>query len=229
MSNRNPEVYRPPTFREIEPIPQWSARIVVDIPYDDFIATTLRAASEAQHRYTGTLSRDPITGNVTSFTRTRFPRKKYGQPPTIQECEAGMLYLGELFGVEPSKESHELGTSRIVLGLYEGQHATGSRGELEGPDYSVQDVAARLGTDFSVTPAEVFSVRLAADGSVSHYSEELAEIVFSTGDKQRVYELGDAMKQERFSVEDFNEQVGQSYMVETRWCQEPDPSQPIQK
>jgi len=224
---QSPEFYKPPTFREIEPIPHWSARIVVDVPYDDFISTTLRAASEAQHRYTGTLTRDAATGNVTSFTRTRFPRNKYGPPPTVEECEAGMLYLGDLFGVEPSKEVHKPGTSRIVLGLYEGQHATGRRGEPEGPDYSVQGVAMRLGAGYSVSPSEVLSVRLATDGSASHYSEELAEIVFPTIDKQHVYDLGDEMKQERFSVEEFSEQGGLSYMVETRWCQEPDPSQPM--
>jgi hypothetical protein len=222
MTDRSPEFYKPPTFREIEPIPQWSARFVVDISYDEFIAKTLRAASDTQHRYTGTLTRDPATGDVTSFTRTRFPRNKYGPPPTIEECEAGMLYLANTFGAEATREVHQPGTSRIVLGLYEGQHATGSRAEPDGPDFSVQDVAAQLGAGFVVSQAEVLSVRLAADGVTSHYSEELAEIVFSTTEKWRVYDLGDAMQQERFSVEDFDEQGGLSYMVETRWCQEPD-------
>lgn len=220
--NHNREFYRSPAFREIEPIPQWSARIIVDVPYTDFIMTTLRAATQARHRYTGTLTRDLKTGNVTSFTRTRFPRNKYGPPPTIKECETGMLYLADIFRAEATREGHELGTSRITLGLYEGQHATGRRAESRGPDHSVQDVAAHLGRNFAVSPAEVLSIRLAADGSASHYSEELAEIIFPTIHKQQVYNLGDQMKQERFSVEDFDEQGGRSYMVETRWCQEPD-------
>lgn len=137
--------------------------------------------------------------------------------------------MADIFGTEATRETYQPGTSRIVLGLYEGQHAAGSRGEPDGPDYSVQDVAAQLGAGSIVNSAEVLSIRIAADGNTSYYSEELAEIVFPTTDKQRVYSLGDSMKQERFSVEDFDQQGRLSYMVETRWCQEPDPSQPIEK
>jgi len=221
--HRTPEFKQSPSFREIELIPQWSARIFLDAPYDDFIQTALQAATNSQHHYTGTITRDLATGNVTSFTRTRFPRNKYGPPPTVEECEAGMQYLASVFGVEVTKETHQPSTTRIVLGLYEGQHATGARQETDGPDYSVDEIASQLGMGFIVRPAEVFSVRLASDGSASHYSEESAEIVFPTAEKMRVYELGDAMKQERFSVEDFTDSRGWSYMVETRWCQEPDP------
>lgn len=197
--------------------------MIVDCPYEDFIRIVLGAAANAQHRYTGTLTRDPVTGNVTSFTRTRFPRNKYGPPPTVKECEAGISYLAGLCRTEAVKESHSPGTSRVVLGLYEGQHASGWRDQPDGPDYSVQEVGLRLGIGFSVSSAEVLNVRLAPDGTTSHYSEQLAEIIFPTTGKQRVYDLADAMKQERFSVEDFHKQGGRSYMVETRWCREPDP------
>lgn len=224
---RGPEFEKPLTFREIEPIPQWSSRMALDLPYSDFIRTALLTAAKIRHRYTGTLSRDAI-GNVTSFTHTRFRRNKYGPPPEIGDCEAGMSRLAAELGSVAAREAYPSGTTRIVLGLYEGQHVTGARTEPDGPDYSVEEVASRLGDGFAVSPAEVFSVRLAPDGSASHYAEELAEVVFPTGEKQRVYLLGDAMKQERFSVEDFAEPQGWSYMVETRWCQEPDPAEPVQ-
>ncbi|HET6746602.1 MAG TPA: hypothetical protein VFH06_00670 [Candidatus Saccharimonadales bacterium] len=235
MTGQSPEFYKPPTFREVEPIPQWSARLEFDMPYDEFIVTTLAAAAEAQHRYTGTLTRDSHTGNVTSFTRTRFPRNKYGLPPGIVECEAGVQYLAEKLGAVHLREAHQPGTSRIVLGLYEGQHATGARTDADGPDHSVQEIVALLGEDAIVQQGEVFSARLdSKNGSVSHYSEDIAEIIFPTVEKQRVYLLGDAMKQERFSVEDFTGDNnmwlgGQSYMVETQYCKEPDPSQPVEK
>jgi len=221
-SSQGPESTQLPTFREIEPIPQWSARITLDDPYDLFVDLALRAAADTQHRYTGTLTRDPATGNVTSFTRTRFPRNKYGPPPTIEACEAGMLYLAGLLWSVATREELPPGTSRIVLGLYEGQHTIGRRHELQGTDYSLAHIATQLGADFTINPAEVFSVRLGNDGSASYYSEEAAEIVLTTVDKRQVYALGAAMKQERFSVEDFDEQSGRSYMVETQWCQEPD-------
>lgn len=223
---RGPEFEKPITFREVEPIPQWSSRMVLDVPYRDFIQTALLTAAEIRHRYTGTLTRDLATGNVTSFTHTRFRRNKYGPPPEIKDCEAGMNHLAVKLGTVAARESYPLGTTRIVLGLYEGQHATGARIEPDGPDYSVEEVAARLGEDFSVSSAEVCSVRLAPDSTTSHYSEEVAEVVFSTGEKHKAYLLGDAMRQERFSVEDFGD-PGWSYMVETRWCQESDPAEPV--
>jgi hypothetical protein len=224
MTYRSPESYNRPTFREIEPLPQWSARIPTNVPYDTFVEVVLQAAEATQHRYTGTLTRDPENNNVASFTRTRFPRNKYGPSPTDELCLAGVQYLASKFDVAIERDVQHSGISRIVLGLYEGQHDTGGRNEPDGPDHSVQEVAAWLGAGFSVRPAEVFSIRIGADGRASFYSEEVAEITFPTAQKQRVYDLGDSMKQERFSVEDFYDQGGRAYMVETQWCQDPDPS-----
>jgi hypothetical protein len=147
-------------------------------------------------------------------------------PPKIETCEKGMSHLGVELGSVAMREVNRPGTSRIVLGLYAGQHTTGARIEPGGPDYSVEEVSTYLGEGFSVSPAEIFVVRLALDGRASYYSEELAEIVFPTSEKGRVCRLGYAMKQERFSVEDFGE-PGRSYMVETPWCQEPDPAEPL--
>jgi hypothetical protein len=223
-----PEFNRQPSFREIEPIPQWSARIALDVPYDDFLSIVLATATETQHRYTGTLIRDPASGNVLSFTHTRFRRNKYGEPPSIPACEQGMGDLASKFGTTYEREQLAPGTTRIVLGLYEGQHATGSRAEPDGPDYSIEDVVQALGSEFGVRPAEVFSTRLHPNGSATHYAEELAEVIFPTPLKQQVYLLGHEMKQERFSVEDFAELQGQSYMVETKWCRDPDPPHPIE-
>jgi hypothetical protein len=215
-------------FREINPIPQWSAGFPVDVPYEDFLRTTLTTAAKTGHRYKGILTLHPDTRNVTSFTHTRLPRNKYGQPPTIEACETGMHVLAERLGTTSRREALAPGMSRIVLGLYEGQHATGSRNEPQGPDYSIADVSQALGHNFDVRSGQVLSTRSDPNGDVSYYAEDVATIVFPTIQKTAAYLLGHTMRQERFSVEDFGEPQGISYMVETMWCQEPDPLEPVE-
>lgn len=210
-----------PTFREIKPIPQWSAKIAINVPYDEFIQTVLLAAAKLKHRYVGTLTRSK-SGNVTSFTHTRFPRKKYGRPPTIKECQRAINYLAVQFSAKAKREVGKSGTSRIVLGLHKGQHATGARNKA--PDYSITYVISKLGRGYGVSLAEVLSVRLEPNGKATRYSEPIVEIILPTTQKLLVYNLGDAMKQERFSAEDFISNGGWSYMVETRYCKEPDPA-----
>lgn len=198
----------------------------VDVPYDEFASVVLATARELRHRYTGFLTRDLATDRVTSFTRTRLPRNKYGPPLGIPECEAGIHYLAKKLGTTAAREVLSSGVTRIILGLYQGQHESGVRAESE-PDYSVDDVALRLGPKFDVLPVEVFSVRLGPSGEVSYYSEVSAAVLGPKSQKMLVYNLGDAMKQERFSDEDDIGVGGWSSMIETRWCKEPDLPEPI--
>lgn len=213
-------------FRQIEPIPQWSRRIRLHVPYEHFAHVMYSTAEQTQHRYTGTFERNPGTDNVTSFTHTRFRRNKHGKHPEVEECEEAMRLLAERFGVIPERELVLSGTSRIMLGLYEGQHASGARIKPEGPDYSLEDIEQALGEGYRVRPAEVFSIRLDNEGKASHYGEELASVVFPSELYKKAYLVGHAMVQERFSVETFAEPHGLSYMVETEWCQDPDPAHP---
>jgi len=221
------------TFREIRPIPQWSARIEMEVPYDRFLYGITTVAEAFGHRFTGTLTRDPVTNYVTSFTHTRFRRNKHGNPPDISECEKAMRFLAGGFERSGESEREYLapGLSRIMLGLYEGQHESGARAGSEGPDYSLEDVKEALGPSYLVSPAEVCIIALDAEGKASHYAEEraeeLAEVVFRTDLKERAYLVGHAMLQERFSVETFAGPQSVSYMVETAWCREPDPVFPV--
>lgn len=218
---------QPPTFREVAPIAQWSARIGIDVPYDEFEQITLAAAADRGHRYKGVLTRDQQTQHVTSFTHTRFARNKYGPPPEIADCEMGMDYLAAQFGVVQEREILVPGISRAIVGLYEGQHASGARLEPDGADYSIEEVSRLLGPDYHVRPGEVFSVRLEPDGTPSYYAEEIADIRFLSRLKPSVYQLADRMRQERLSIEEFAGPDSMAYMVETRWCTDPDPDEPV--
>ncbi|HEX9153831.1 MAG TPA: hypothetical protein VF809_03355 [Candidatus Saccharimonadales bacterium] len=84
-----------------EEFPAWSARLTFPeggMPDDQFRRTINATAEAFGHRYTGFVTRDPDTSNITSFTRTIYPRKKY--PVTNPEdCAEGMARLAESFGV----------------------------------------------------------------------------------------------------------------------------------
>lgn len=68
-----------PRYREVEPVALWSARIALRLPYPEFEHIVSRIAQQEGQRYTGFITQD-TDGTVTSFTRTRYPRKKTGLP-----------------------------------------------------------------------------------------------------------------------------------------------------
>ena len=196
-----------PHFRETEPVALWSARIALQLPYTEFEQTVSRAAQKNGQRYTGFITKDG--GTVTSFTRTRYPRKKYGVA-SIEECQEGMAALADEFGSTLQPEPQQ-GGFRVVLGLQEGY-------DNQAPIHSVDEVQHELPTA-KITPAEVFAVRHTEDGT-SVYTEPVAVIeapIELIGD---VYGIGDRFRQERFTIEDFEQ--GIAYVVETRFCTEPD-------
>lgn len=195
------------SFRETEPISLWSARLGLKLPYADFERTIRRVAAYNNQRYTGFIAKD-IDGDVTSFTGTRYPRKKYGVA-TIDECRAGMLELANSFGSELQRD--QATGFRVVMGLIEGY-------DNEAAIHTVEEVQRDL-LSARVSSAEVFAIRLQG-GAVSVYTEPVAVIEGPLNLIKDVYLLGDRLRQERFTIEDFDDQV--SYVVETRFCTEPD-------
>jgi hypothetical protein len=197
-----------PTFRQTKAIALWSAHLTLEVPYADFKKTTVQAAQSNGQGYSGFITEDN-RGHVTSFTRTRYPRIKYGIV-SIQECEEGMQVLASDFGstLELDKQHDDI---RVVMGLKEGY-------DERAPTHDVDEVCLELSAA-EVFPAEVFAVRHTNVGT-SVYTEPVAVIKAPAECMPDVYMLGDRLKQERFTIEDFGR--GISYAVETRFCTEPD-------
>jgi hypothetical protein len=200
-----------------ERVELWSKKLrMFGVDRFSFTDAVRSAAKQRQERYTGfiELNDDPEgMTSVRSFTRTRYPRKKYGIP-TIQECEAGMTFLADTIGgiLPPSLVTDEQTQEfRVVLGLLEGYDRSASL-------HNVSEVAGSLPYE-QVDPAEVFAVRITSD-SLSIYTEPAAIVRGSLSRLGAVHELAEAFHQERYTVEDFSN--GFTYMVETCHCTEPD-------
>lgn len=196
-----------PYFREMEPITLWSSRLALQVPYSEFKDTLIRVAQNTKQRYTGFITKNE-EGGVTSFTRARYPRRKYGVS-SIAECETGMKALTTKFGaiIQPDPTQG----IRVVLGLLEGYDTNAATHTIEEARQALPGV--------QILPAEVLAIRL-TDERPSIYTEPVAVIDASTDDLDAIYKLGDSFRQERFTVENFENKS--AYVVETRFCTEPD-------
>ncbi|MEO6761485.1 MAG: hypothetical protein ABI220_03870 [Candidatus Saccharimonadales bacterium] len=196
-------------FKEGKPIKLWSAEVKGNAAYPDFERIVLATATRNKQRYTGYFETDDA-GNVRSFTRTRYPRLKYGVT-SIAECEKGMVELAYDLNFRVNSEGSQSGF-RVVLGLLEGYDVT-------SPTHTVDEVQSLLGSTILAEGATVFAVRHQTTG-VSIYTEPVAVLRGAMSSLVAVYDLADSLKQERFAVEDFGNRL--SYMVETRYCTESD-------
>lgn len=84
-----------------------------------------------------------------------------------------------------------------------------------GKDHTLEEVQRELGDEFNLTQAEIYSV-----GPWGKYTEPAIIIEGNKKQMQKVYALAEKFRQARIAVEDL--QVGQSYMVETKYCSDPD-------
>ncbi|MFZ3009465.1 MAG: hypothetical protein WA030_00375 [Candidatus Microsaccharimonas sp.] len=197
-----------PRFTESEPVGLWSGFMPLHIPFDEFETAVSEAAATDGQRYTGFITRSE-NDIVTSFTRTRYPRRKYGVAPVIS-CQVGTNELATSLGSRLLPDAQDSGI-RVVMGLIEGYAE-------ENPSHSIDEVRAAL-PDALIIPAEVFALRTSAT-STDVYSEPVAVISAARDQIQSIYALAERFKQERFAVENFD--TGLSYMVETIHCSEPD-------
>ena len=209
MSYRESEVTETlPRFTESEPVGLWSGFMPLHVPFDEFEAAVRDAAATDGQRYTGFITRGE-NNIVTSFTRTRYPRRKYGIAPVIS-CQVGTNELASSLGSRLLPDAQDTGI-RVVMGLVEGYAE-------ENPTHSVDEVRAALPSAM-VIPAEVFALRTGAT-STDVYSEPVAVISATRDQVQSIYALAERFKQERFAVENFDTRL--AYMVETIHCTEPD-------
>jgi hypothetical protein len=101
---------------------------------------------------------------------------------------------------------------RVVLGLVEGY-------DTKAPTHHSIDEVQQVLQRASITPAGVFAVRYTEAGT-SVYTEPAAIIKAPIDLIRDVYDIADRFRQERFTIENFEE--GIAYVVETRFCTEPD-------
>ncbi|HOE81010.1 MAG TPA: hypothetical protein PLA38_00680 [bacterium] len=84
-----------------------------------------------------------------------------------------------------------------------------------GKDHTFEEVQRELGEGFDLTQAEIYSV-----GPWGNYTEPALVIEGDKAQVQKVYALAEKFHQARIAVEDL--QIGQSHMVETKYCEDPD-------
>lgn len=84
-----------------------------------------------------------------------------------------------------------------------------------GKDHTLEEVQKELGDEFDLTQAEIYSA-----GPWGKYTEPAIVIEGDKTQVQRVYALAEKFRQARIAVEDL--QAGQSHMVETKYCGDPD-------
>jgi len=176
----------------------------------ELIRVARALAEEKQQRYTGFIA---MSGDHTvhSFTRTRYPRRKYGIP-TIADCEDGMQALATALKTKVEADpQHE--DFRVVLGLREGYNP-------HNPRHSLAEVIKILGSSYHIEGTSIFAALTTPVGS--NFNHEPAVIIRGAmSDILPVFDLAERFSQERFTVEVFN--AGLAYVVETGHCTDPDP------
>lgn len=196
-----------PNFKDFEPIKLWSAQITTNVSYSEFERVTKKLSKSSGISITGFLTKDN-NGKVTSFTGTRYPRIKYGVTP-IEDCESIMNTLASELSGEITIQKKT--GCRVVMGLMEGY-------DDQATKHDAKEVANLL-PYADITSAQVFAVRNTDEG-ISVYTEPVAIIEANGEYLEDVYLIGDKLKQERFTVENFDS--GLANIVETRYCTEPD-------
>lgn len=203
-------------FRELPPVPYWAGTIVVAKESTDALKQALtQSARECNFTYSGFSTENP--DNRLSYTFTRYPRHKFGIA-TDEQCFTALstvtkhLRVEHLmhqaradFGPLPDAEAD----FRVVLGLHEGY------GE-NSMEHTAAEVQAMLGRNLHVDTGSIFAV-----GTWGQYEEPAAIISGKKTSVQLVYRLAEAFKQSRFTIEDLK--YGESSIVETSFCQDPDP------
>ena len=84
-----------------------------------------------------------------------------------------------------------------------------------GKEHTLEEVQKELGDEFNLTQAEIYSA-----GSWGKYTEPAIVIEGDKAQVQKIYALAEKFHQARIAVEDLQE--GQSHMVETKYCEDPD-------
>lgn len=198
----------PPGFRRLEPVELWSKQIKPEVRLHQFIKIALAKAQQNQQRYIGFTATNE-SGIVHSFTRSRYPRAKYGIA-TVSECQSGMQVLADNFGVPVESDPQQSGF-RVVLGLLEDYRRR--------RPHTTAEVIDALDSSYDITATSTFVASATPLGPLL-YEAPAVIIRSSVSNLSAVFKLAEQFGQERFVVEDFD--LSQAWMVETPHCKEPD-------
>lgn len=196
-------------FRELSHEDRWSGYLEIhNSKRTDFERVIEQLANERSFTFYGWLLDE--SGEKFRYCFTRYHRKKFGPVPAIEMYRDLLKQLSDSLGVTGMQEQN-LGRPkfRILLGLKE-------RYDANSKTHNSCEVKSILGNGFEIVDAEIYSV-----GPWGRYTEPAVLIVEEKSKLDKVYDLAYTFKQSRFCVEDF--QSGKSYMVETSYCNDPDP------
>lgn len=160
-----------------------------------------------QQNFLGFLSYDNW---VETYTRTKYPRKKYWIH-TDQEYKASTDLLAEKLWKNLIEETKEnvCNRFRVILGLREWY------GENNGI-HQIQEVKNILWEQNLYIPWKVYSV-INNRNSPILYTEPIVIIVSQAIDIERLIDWAEKLYQQRFTVEDFQER--KAFTIETRFCE----------
>lgn len=193
-------------FRELQPVKLWGADINIEGGIENFKNSVLNIAERSGKNQFGYFIYSNNEG--IKYHLSRYPRRKYGAIPSDEEMEKQLTEILSNSKQKGQKETIPVQPKfRIILGLEEGYGT--------GKFYTTEEAVAFLGTTFNLTKTEIFTTKL-QDGKYIIYQEPSVKIEGNLSEIKKVYELSERLRQERFTVDDFNKQ--NSYIVETRFC-----------
>ncbi len=132
------------------------------------------------------------------------------------------LDKGEIATLEDAKKIIDVNIGDISeygINFSEIEDLQGLKTALEqtnfGKNHTFEEIQNELGEAFNLTPAEIYSV-----GPWGKYTEPAVLIEGDKSQLDKIYVLANKFHQARIAVDDLH--LGQSYMVETRYCEDPD-------
>ncbi len=195
-------------IRELAPEKWWSGKLDVKISDEEFEEVITKVAKDLDFTFSGYKVKGKEEGF--SYHFSRYPRRAFGPVAPIESHQTALRRLAEEIksqGIE--EEQSREPKFRVVLGLIEGY-------EREEPmTHNPLEVQNHLGENFKLTEGEIYSV-----GPWGKYTEPAVVIEGDLSNLNKVYELAEKFHQSRIAVEDL--QKAQSFMVETKWCTDPD-------
>ncbi len=203
------------SFRKLEPIDHWSGYVEVsNLNKGKFEKILQEVAKDVNIRISGWKIDDKNSDDFTYYI-CRHQRKKYGSVPPPEKYEEAIKKLAEKTGSKYVVENCDDKTGfRVLFGLRKGyDQASGDHDFNE----VIKDLKEKEG--FVNTKATI----LAAKPNGEIYTENAVLITGDLSKIDKIYSLADEYNQERFTIEDFSNQLNPiTYSIETRHCTEPE-------